>query len=91
MFIRSRALTGWEKPLYGASTLRRWTGTLLHSQRRGVLLRHGLRGLQDGLLRAPRPTVDVLADALPADALAAVREIEQAAAIPPPLGANGGV
>jgi rhamnopyranosyl-N-acetylglucosaminyl-diphospho-decaprenol beta-1,3/1,4-galactofuranosyltransferase len=59
-FTRSDGLSGSEKAIYAASTLRRWTRTVAHSQRRGPLW-HGLRrGLVDGVRRGPRTTADVL-------------------------------
>jgi rhamnopyranosyl-N-acetylglucosaminyl-diphospho-decaprenol beta-1,3/1,4-galactofuranosyltransferase len=63
LFLRSRGLSPAEKLLYGASTLRRWTRTLLWSSDRARLLRALRDGLRAGLLTRPRPTVDVLREA----------------------------
>ena len=61
LFTRSRALTRWEKLIYGASTLRRWAHTLRTSGNRRVLSR-GLRtGLRAGLRAGPRSNGRVLA------------------------------
>lgn len=61
LFTRSHALKRWEKPIYGASTLRRWVRTLQASDNRRMLLR-GLRtGLRDGFADAPRDNLEVLA------------------------------
>jgi len=60
MLLRSASLGPFERVLYGGATLRRWFRTLRRSRSRGVLVRSGVRGLRDGLLRAPRPNVDVL-------------------------------
>ena len=61
MFTRSPALAGWERLLYGASTLRRWAATFRASSDRAAL-RSGLRrGLRDGLRRGPRRNARVLA------------------------------
>ena len=61
-FTRSDGLTFPEKLLYGGSTLRRWTKTFAASDNRSVL-RSGLRrGLLDGLRRAPKDPVAVLAE-----------------------------
>ncbi|WP_240916177.1 glycosyltransferase [Sanguibacter sp. HDW7] len=70
MFTRSRSLSGRERLLYGASTLRRWVRTVARSSARGVLLRAGGRGLRDGILRRPRATADVLAGLTLADDVA---------------------
>ncbi|WP_460843056.1 glycosyltransferase [Nocardioides marmoraquaticus] len=60
LFSRADGLAPSEKALYGASTLRRWARTVRGSSRRSVLLRAGARGLRDGVVRAPRPTSEVL-------------------------------
>jgi GT2 family glycosyltransferase len=62
MLTRSRSLSPGERVLYTGASLRRWTRTLLRSQRRGVLVRAGARGLRDGVLRAPRRTERLLAE-----------------------------
>ncbi|GAA0307459.1 glycosyltransferase [Kineococcus aurantiacus] len=77
-FTRSRSLGGADTVRYGGATLLRWGRTVARSQRRGVLL----RGLADGLRQgtgAPRPTAEVLAPGLPADVLADVIAVEDAA------------
>lgn len=58
----SRSLSGGEKLVYGASTLRRWARTFAGSSDRRVLRRALARGLRDGLRTAPRSNADVLAD-----------------------------
>jgi rhamnopyranosyl-N-acetylglucosaminyl-diphospho-decaprenol beta-1,3/1,4-galactofuranosyltransferase len=60
LFLRSRGLSPTEKVLYGGSTLRRWTRTLVASSERATLLRALRDGLRAGLLTRPRPTVEVL-------------------------------
>ena len=61
MFTRSPALAGWERLLYGGSTLRRWASTFKASPDRATL-RKGLRaGLRDGLRHGPRSNAQVLA------------------------------
>ena len=74
-FTRSPALSPAERLLYGGSTLRRWGLTVARSQDRRALLGHAVRGVRDGV-RAPRPTVDVLAGTPVADD---VRAIERGA------------
>ncbi len=63
MLLRSSALSGEERVLYTGASARRWALTLLRSHARGVLVRAGLRGLRDGLLRRPRRNADVLGGA----------------------------
>jgi len=58
-YTRSRALKPWELPLYAASTVRFWTGTLLRSQDRRQLLDCLRRGIRDGI-RAPRSNREAL-------------------------------
>lgn len=63
LFSRADGLAPSEKVLYGGATLRRWGRTLRGSadaRSRRVLLRAAARGLRDGLVRAPRPTAEVL-------------------------------
>lgn len=60
-FTRSGALGPVERVLYGAATTSRWARTVARSEDRRVLLRHGWRGLRDGV-RAPRRTTEVLSD-----------------------------
>ena len=60
MLTRSPSLSPEERVLYTGSSLRRWVRTFAGSSRREVLRRAGLRGLRDGVLRSPRPTVRVL-------------------------------
>lgn len=63
LFRRSRALAGWEKPIYVGASLLRWGRTFRRSSDRKVL-RDGLRrGLRDGFRSSPRPNATVLADA----------------------------
>ena len=73
MLTRSGALTWLERVLYAGASLRRWVRTFAGSSARGVLVRAGLRGLRDGVGRAPRATRVVLDD-LPVSA--AVRHVE---------------
>lgn len=54
MFTRSSALTAGEKLLYGGATLRRWLSMVSRSSSRSVVLRAGLRGAREGLLKRPR-------------------------------------
>jgi GT2 family glycosyltransferase len=63
LFARSGGLAPAERALYAGSTLRRWGRTVAGSNRRGVLVRAGLRGLLQGVRTAPEPTTDVLAAA----------------------------
>lgn len=77
LFSRADGLAPSEKALYGASTLRRWVRTVRGSARRPVLLRAGARGLRDGVVRAPRPTAEVLEKAgwrVPLDLAAAAAD-----------------
>ncbi len=60
MLTRSTALGPFERMLYLGASGRRWARTLLRSERRDILVKAGLRGLRDGLLRSPRPTARVL-------------------------------
>ncbi|MCL2736616.1 MAG: glycosyltransferase family 2 protein [Propionibacteriaceae bacterium] len=50
---------------YVASTLRRWVTTWRKSTNRARLLDAGLRGLRAGMTTRPRPTGEVLAQAIP--------------------------
>lgn len=61
MFRRSSSLTGPEKLLYGASSLRRWARTFLRSADRAVLRDGWVRGWRDGTRFRPRPNADALA------------------------------
>ncbi|PWD52104.1 glycosyl transferase [Serinibacter arcticus] len=61
LFTRSRGLTGREKAVYGASTLRRWVRTVARSGDRALLLRCLGRGLRDGVATSPRPNAEALA------------------------------
>lgn len=60
MLTRSPSLSPEERLLYTGSSLRRWTRTFAASSQRDVLRRAGLKGLRDGIFRAPRSTVSVL-------------------------------
>lgn len=60
LFTRSPALSGREKLLYGASALRRWTLMIGRSSSRSVVLKAGLRGLREGLSKAPRSNEQAL-------------------------------
>ena len=60
MLTRSSALSPEERILYTGSSLRRWGRTFAGSSNREVLRKAGLKGLRDGIFRAPRPTVRVL-------------------------------
>ena len=57
----SRALSGWEKFVYGASTARRWIRTLAKSSDRATLWSGLRRGLADGLRTRPAPNSRALA------------------------------
>ncbi|WP_316668476.1 glycosyltransferase [uncultured Propionibacterium sp.] len=61
MFTRSSALAGWERLLYGGSTLRRWAATFRASPDRATLRKGLAEGLRDGLCRGPRSNAKVLA------------------------------
>ena len=60
MLSRSSALRPMERVLYTGSSLRRWVRTVARSAERRTLLLAGARGMRDGVLRAPRPTTQVL-------------------------------
>jgi rhamnopyranosyl-N-acetylglucosaminyl-diphospho-decaprenol beta-1,3/1,4-galactofuranosyltransferase len=64
LFSRSSGLSPREKAVYGASSLRRWARTLARSGDRKTLLRAAGRGLADGVRTKPRPTSDVIAEAV---------------------------
>lgn len=76
LFTRSGALKGWEKLVYGGSTLLRWARTLQRSGDRGLLFDGLRRGLRDGWRKAPRPNAEVLG-ATPAaeDIMAVARSV----------------
>ncbi|WP_030173625.1 glycosyltransferase, partial [Spirillospora albida] len=64
LFTRSRCLGPAERVLYTGSSLRRWVRTYARSSDR-TTLRRGLRaGLRDGLRSGPRPTDEVISDAM---------------------------
>jgi GT2 family glycosyltransferase len=63
LFRRSRALAGWEKPIYVGASLLRWGRTFGRSPDRRVLRDCLRRGLRDGFGSSPRPNAAVLADA----------------------------
>ncbi|SER74289.1 Glycosyltransferase, GT2 family [Propionibacterium cyclohexanicum] len=62
LFTHSQALNGWERVVYGASTLRRWARTVRASRERATLGSGLWRGLVDGLTARPRRNDEVLAD-----------------------------
>ncbi|MFC0682044.1 glycosyltransferase [Lysobacter korlensis] len=73
LFRRSRALAGWEKPIYVGASLLRWGRTFRRSSDRKLLRDCLRRGLRDGFRSSPRPNATVLADAgVPAALLARV-------------------
>lgn len=74
MWRFSRSLSGVEKALYGASTVRRWARTLRRSAEPAVLRAAGKRGWRDGWRTRPRATAEVLADLPVTDAVVAVDE-----------------
>lgn len=76
MFARSTALDPEERLLYAGAAVRRWARTLAGSDARDVLVRSGLRGVRDGVLRRPRSSSTVLHGATPD--LDAVRALEPA-------------
>lgn len=61
MFLRSRSLSGPEKVVYGASSVRRWLRTFLRSDDRAVLRDGWRRGSRDGLRCRPRSNAVALA------------------------------
>ncbi|HYO38272.1 MAG TPA: glycosyltransferase [Nocardioidaceae bacterium] len=63
LFTRSTGLTPLEKVLYGGSTVRRWTRTVIRSGDRRTLATGLVRGLATGLRTRPRPTGVVLGEA----------------------------
>jgi GT2 family glycosyltransferase len=63
MFGRSRALSPWEKVLYGGSTARRWARTYARSADRATLRRGLARGMKAGLTTRPRANGAVLSEA----------------------------
>lgn len=63
MLTRSGALAPEERVLYTGASLRRWARTIRRSSARGRLVRVGMRGLRDGVIRAPRPSSRVLREA----------------------------
>ncbi len=64
LFGRSRGLSVGEKAVYGGSTLRRWVRTVARSVDRRTLLRAARRGLSDGIRTRPRPTAEVIHNAV---------------------------
>lgn len=64
MWTRSRSLSPVEKAVYGGSSLLRWGRTVARSRDRGMLAQGLVRGLRDGVVRGPRRTEDVLAEAV---------------------------
>jgi rhamnopyranosyl-N-acetylglucosaminyl-diphospho-decaprenol beta-1,3/1,4-galactofuranosyltransferase len=71
MLRTAAPLAPLERLLYTGATVRRWTRTFAASKDRATLRRELVRGLSVGLRTRPRPTTEVLADAVPADAGAA--------------------
>ncbi|KQO99415.1 glycosyltransferase family 2 protein [Leifsonia sp. Leaf264] len=61
MLRHSRSLSRGEKVLYGASSVRRWIRTALHSSDRSVLGDGFRRGWRDGFSTRPRANGDALA------------------------------
>lgn len=59
-FARSGSFTLAERLLYGGSAALGWLRTVARSKNRRLLLARGARGLRDGVLRVPKPTVQVL-------------------------------
>jgi rhamnopyranosyl-N-acetylglucosaminyl-diphospho-decaprenol beta-1,3/1,4-galactofuranosyltransferase len=59
------ALAPAERVLYGGATLRRWARTFRNSGDRRELREALVRGIAAGVRTRPRPTEEVLADALP--------------------------
>ncbi|GAA1514932.1 GT2 family glycosyltransferase [Agromyces terreus] len=55
MFRRSQSLSGFEKLVYGGSSIRRWIRTFLRSSDRAVLRDGWNRGYRDGTRTRPRP------------------------------------
>jgi len=64
MFRKSKAFDVLDWWAYAGSSLRRWGRTIWRSQDRRTLLRVGWRGLRDGFTTRPRPSEEVVADAL---------------------------
>jgi rhamnopyranosyl-N-acetylglucosaminyl-diphospho-decaprenol beta-1,3/1,4-galactofuranosyltransferase len=61
MFRRSQSLSGFEKLVYGGSSIRRWAKTFLRSADRAVLRDGWNRGYRDGTRTRPRPNSSSLA------------------------------
>lgn len=73
LFRQSRALAGWEKPLYIGASLLRWRRTFRFSSDRKVLRDCLRRGIRDGFRSNPRRNSAVLADAgVPQELLASL-------------------
>jgi rhamnopyranosyl-N-acetylglucosaminyl-diphospho-decaprenol beta-1,3/1,4-galactofuranosyltransferase len=68
LFGRSDGLSPWEKAVYAGSTLRRWARTFARSSDRRTLLAAARRGIVDGARAGPRPTREVVRDAVETDA-----------------------
>ena len=81
LFRRSRALAGWEVPVYVGASLVRWTRTFVKSQDRATLISGLRRGLRDGFLSSPRRNADFLAGLDPATS--AIARFDAAAAVGP--------
>jgi hypothetical protein len=67
LFTRSRGLNPLEKAGYGGRTALRWATTVIRSSDRRTLLRGLGRGIVRGIAAGPRPTDEVLAEAMTAD------------------------
>lgn len=65
LFTRARGLSPREKLGYGGATVLRWSRTIARSSNRRVLFGGLARGLLRGVLTAPKPTADILAEAMP--------------------------
>ncbi|MEB4615402.1 glycosyl transferase, partial [Leucobacter sp. M11] len=77
VFLRSDALSVWEKALYSAATTRRWFRTFRSSSNRMQLRDCLRRGWRDGWRSRPRPNRAVLASAgVPADVLERIGHLE---------------
>ncbi|MGI9821638.1 glycosyltransferase [Agromyces sp. Marseille-Q5079] len=74
MFRRSQSLSGFEKAVYGGSSVRRWIRTFVRSSDRAVLRDGWTRGYRDGTRTRPRPNSSALAGL--GDVSDAVRAVE---------------
>lgn len=77
VFLRSDALSLWEKTLYSAASVRRWFRTFRSSQDRAQLRDCLRRGWRDGWRTRPRGNRAVLAPAgVPAEVLERIGALE---------------